>query len=93
MKLIESARMEGIVDISIKSKESSVVNGIKSISNGGGSATAEEDLIDRTDADETTDLNDQVWPLTHTFFAFYLYAQRICLAGKQIRYQAATGKL
>ena len=83
MKLIESARMEGIVDISIKSKESSVVNGIKSISNGGGSATAEEDLIDRNDADETTDLNDQVWPLTHTFFAFYLYAQRICLHSGQ----------
>ena len=82
MKLIESARMEGIVDISIKSKESSVVNGIKSISNGG-SATAEEDLIDRNDADETTDLNDQVWPLTHTFFAFYLYAQRICLHSGQ----------
>ena len=61
MKLIESARMEGIVDISIKSKES-VVNGIKSIPNGGGSA--EEDLIDRPDADETTELNDQVWTLT-----------------------------
>ena len=75
MKLIESARMEGIVDISIKSKESSVVNGIKSISNGG-SATAEEDLIDRNDADETTDLNDQVWPLTHTFFAFAFF---ICM--------------
>merc|ERR1719295_1182967 len=60
MKLIESARMEGIVDISIKSKESvSVVNGIKSISNGGGSATAEEDLLGGPDADETTDMNDK----------------------------------
>ena len=74
MKLIESTRMEGIVDISIKSKESSVVNGIKSINGGATAAAADEELIDRPDADETTELNDQVRPqfLSICFFFFVI---------------------
>ena len=80
MKLIESARMD--VDISIKSKESvSVVNGIKSISNGG---SAEEDLLDRPDADETTDMNDKVWTQTQNSLHFIFLS--VC-TNNELRWQ------